>query len=40
MYKIDNPQGPTGKDEDVFSIFCNNLWERNLKKDGATHIYA
>ena len=30
-FKIDNQQGPTVRE--LSSIFCNNLWEKNLKKN-------
>ena len=30
IYKINNQQGPTAQQRELYSIFCNNLYEKTL----------
>ena len=36
--KIDNQQGPTVQHMELYSIFCNNIWEKSLKKSECMYM--
>ena len=39
IYKIDNQQVPTVQHREIYSIFRDDLYEKNLKKNEYMHMY-